>query len=423
VNFANSSGKQPNVYFNKGQVMKIFFNYSIFLVAVLGFSSAVIAYQGGGGEATRSEKGDPKSRPKTKTNPNIAKSPNSPNSKAGPINKASMLAELTITSRPGNCQVILDGKEIGPTNQDGLLNLKDLKPGHHILIVRKEKYQEANSTLDLIAGQSQVFQANLAPLPGRLSVISTVAGASIEISGMGNYSDSVSDLRVKPGTYHIRLVKNGYQPLTREVEIKAAEPISLELTLQPLTANELLGQANEFFSKKEFDKVINTCQTLLNSQPNNPQANYLIGNSYYISGRYGDSISYLAKAINSGLTVNIPLKHIHKLILGENLCTGQLSFEKGAISFRSIVGGHDFTVPINKLLELSYEPQKAERLHVVIAIPKGNKEDRKTYNFHPIEATTEPVRANSDIYTVRCSGCPHNMSALLDLIKLLQSGN
>jgi hypothetical protein len=380
--------------------------------------TAICLAQGAGGEATKPPKSnppkaEPKAKPKPTPTPKVIYVPSAP---APPAN-----GDLTIRTFPPGSSVLLDGQPKGATGSDGLLPLKSVKPGEHLLVVRKAAFQESTRTILVRAGQSNLEEVSLTPSPGSLSVRPNVAGARIEIPNVGVFTDQLSGRQLQPGTYQIRVSKPGHKPEVKTVEVKPAEAAVVNLTLNPITPAEMLAQAETDFSSRNYASVITDCLNILQTQPEQPRANYLVGMSYYNSEQYAQSINYLVKAVALGEAVTLPIQHHRRAGFSDALVSGTLILHQRTLRFTGTSGG-DFDVPVEKILELKPEPTKAGRLHVEVMIlnKRNNKDEKKDYNFHVVQAGTrkfDPNRPDS-IDVVYCSN-PHCSAALDALYQLL----
>jgi ketosteroid isomerase-like protein len=182
------------------------------------------------------------------------------------------------------------------------------------------------------------------------------------------------------------------------------------------TVAEMLAQAEIDYQDKDYNKVITTSGDILSAQPDNARANLLLGLSYLGTNKYANSANYLSKAIALGEKVSFPIKHHHHVFLvGDNLCSGYVSFGKNGFEFHSTsVSGHDFTVPSSRVYELVAEGLRGGRLRVKIGLQKETKEERKTYNFHSAKATVvkSPGKSLTEVSCDDCLGEIQSMSQL-----------
>jgi ketosteroid isomerase-like protein len=186
------------------------------------------------------------------------------------------------------------------------------------------------------------------------------------------------------------------------------------------TVAEMLAQAEIDYQDKDYNKVITTSGDILSSQPDNARANLLLGLSYLGTNKYANSANYLSKAIALGEKVNFPIQHHHNVFLvGDNLCSGYVSFGKNGFEFHSTnMSGHDFSVPGNRVYELVAEGLRGGRLRVKVGVQKETKEERKTYNFHSTKATIVKPQGKS-LTEVSCDNCLGEIQAMSQLFQQL----
>jgi hypothetical protein len=266
-----------------------------------------------------------------------------------------------------------------------------------------------------------------APIYGEVTVKTGLAGCSVLLDGQTrgttNQDGFLRLSSLSPGQHIIIVRKEGFHEDQRPVELFAGRHEVIEIKLnKKLTTAEMLVQAEADYNNASYDRAIENSRKVLTAQPDNPRANLLLGQSYYLTGN-AESVSYLVKAIAQGETVVIPIKHHHRegiTGLDDNLCSGQLTFRKGAFEFKSKdMSGHDFSVPFSKIYAVKNEVHKAGRVHTKVGIQKGNKEDKKDYNFHV--AAAEVVRQGARSLA-RCSSpnCQPMVEALYQFLQQLK---
>jgi hypothetical protein len=333
-------------------------------------------------------------------------------------------ADLTITTNPPGCAVLLNNRPRGTTDGGGFLSLGSLKPGQYILVARKAGYRDETRTVYVAAGRSELVNVALSPLPGGLSVRASVAGARIEIPGVGVFTDSAAR-SLAPGRYQVLVSKPGFRAEERTVEVRPGETASLSVTLNTVTPAEMITQAERDFAARRFDAVIAAAQGVLNSQPDHARANQLLGLSLYSTGRFAESLPPLAKAVRLGQEIALPIKHHHRLGFEDALCEGHLTLNRAGLTFNSANAlGHDFTAPYQRLQEIKPENFKGGRLHVKVGLPKGKGEERKTYNFHVWQTHLVNIAdpGKSPLMQVACGdpGCDAAVQMLYQLLVQLK---
>jgi serine/threonine protein kinase len=331
-------------------------------------------------------------------------------------------ARLNIKSTPGGAWVRVDDKPVGNTETaSGFLSVPLPGAGGHFVTIGANGYQQTQQSISVAPGASQVIEVTLVPLPGKLNVHPSVSGASIEIVGVGTFSDQVSDRPINPGKYEIRVSKRGYQPVARTVDIQPGQPENIEIPMEPVPTEELLGVLQRQYEVKNYDEVIRGGRDLIANQSGNARLNFLLGLSYFGKGNYSESLPYLSKAIDLGETVTFPIKHHHRgdFGLGDDLCEGEVIFKKGALEFHSTNRrGEDFSILSAKLYEVRSEPTKSGRVSIDVGISKGNKDEKKTYNFHSTQAGIRLLDPNNpqSLHVLFCNNCQPMMDVFYKLM-------
>lgn len=163
-----------------------------------------------------------------------------------------------------------------------------------------------------------------------------------------------------------------------------------------------------------------------------PSRELSLGLSLYASGSYSESYDHLMNALLLGEKVRIPIKHRHGgpgLGLDDDLCRAELVLDKDSVELRGGVGlsesrqlafsSHDFKVPLNKISEIKVEPHKFGRLHLRVAIKKGNKEESKNYDLYPGDASLQNTGTTSAFWSIRCDTCTGKSDVIAKLLEKL----
>lgn len=127
---------------------------------------------------------------------------------------------LSVTSEPAGADVFLAGKKVGATPYK---NAKVLS-GTYLLSVRKDLYTSVeNQTIQIMDEKATVKNVALQADFGTLDVASTPAGARAEVSrksGKTVHEDKTPfSVRLSPGTYEVRLEKDGYDSVSYTVTV------------------------------------------------------------------------------------------------------------------------------------------------------------------------------------------------------------
>ncbi len=342
-----------------------------------------------------------------------------PRPKSGGSGSNSSSAELTVSTNQPGSTVLIDNQPKGSTNASGSLKIPRLKPGTYTVTVRKPNFQEENRMVEVVAGK-QTANFTLSPMPGKLRVSSTVAGASIEVNGIA-YPDG-AEIPLTPGPYRIAVSKPGYRTATREITIVSGKLETHTITPEPLPVDEMFKQGEASFNQSNFSEASNTFRAVLSVQPEHPRANLLMGYSTFATGDFSGGVNYWAKAITLGEKVLLPAqRHTKSGILGQidGLTPGLLVIGKDLFEFRTGGGAPVFSVPFNKIYRILVETNRGGRLQVKVGDPNKKKDGGKDYNFHPPQARLrdlDPGNASSPV-TIYCDNCMPMVEAFYQLLQ------
>ena len=140
---------------------------------------------------------------------------------------ATDVARLRVVTAVPDAEVFLDGASIGRAPADR----KDLAPGKHFVVVRKQGYAEWTREVDLTVGQAVSLTADLAAT-GSLKVLANVAGAEVLIDGAIVGKTPLTLPAVQAGDHLIEVKKQGY--------LEAKQPLRLEGGEQKVLSAELV---------------------------------------------------------------------------------------------------------------------------------------------------------------------------------------
>ncbi|AJG39941.1 hypothetical protein TRQ7_00435 [Thermotoga sp. RQ7] len=129
-------------------------------------------------------------------------------------------AKLSLSSSPSGADVYINGDYRGKTP----LTL-NLSPGNYSLTFRKEGYREETRYITLGEGESRSIHIDLKPLRATLRLRTDPVGVDVYMDGRyaGTTSESGLTIVLDPGTYSIRLEKEGYETDSFTVNLKAGE--------------------------------------------------------------------------------------------------------------------------------------------------------------------------------------------------------
>lgn len=151
-----------------------------------------------------------------------------------PKPKASLLVNVT----PPDSTIILN--EETQRAENGTLERIGLAPGAYSLRVQREGYEPQTLQLSLEPNTNTPLNIKLKLITGLLNIAPTVTGCEINVRNaetnaiVGAYSGQARNVELAPGRYQIRIAKEGYRAVVRDVSVKPASTTLLEPSLEQL---------------------------------------------------------------------------------------------------------------------------------------------------------------------------------------------
>jgi len=152
----------------------------------------------------------------------------------------SLPASLLVKTDPGNVYITLGGQPIGMTDDSGELLYEGIIPGLYEVLGHLDDYTEAKQSLQFTPGKQHEARLVLNRHTGNLSVNVNIRNADIRISGEGvydTYNDQVTALDLPVGNYDVVVLKTGYRPDERTINIQANTNEIIGVTLEATVTN------------------------------------------------------------------------------------------------------------------------------------------------------------------------------------------
>ncbi len=153
----------------------------------------------------------------------------------GPGGKVRVIANVE------GAKVFLDGIEMGAAP----LDVKDLKPGEHVIEVRAPGYLRKEKRFKINAGQSHVVKFDLQPeavadAKGKLKIVSKVPEAAVYVDGK-KVGQVPQDLDLPPGDHFVVVEKKGFKKFETKVRIEGGQTITVAADLRAVGSIRFLS--------------------------------------------------------------------------------------------------------------------------------------------------------------------------------------
>lgn len=149
-------------------------------------------------------------------------------------------AYLKTKVKPGRAGVFVDGKYVGPAANFRLARTYTVAPGRHEVKLVDPRYEEANTTVELVAGKTTVVSQTLKPLPtptgpfGTLRTKSSDKFAAVYINDkfyghVDEFSNPAQGVLLPPGEYNVRIEPlTGGGTVAKKIQIVAGQTVVVE---------------------------------------------------------------------------------------------------------------------------------------------------------------------------------------------------
>ena len=134
---------------------------------------------------------------------------------------------IEVTSEPSGAEVAVNGNSCGrtPTKIEGV------PKGRATVSLKKNGFADESRELAIVAGERQTLFVKLTGLPGTMSLSSVPDGARFYVNDRPEGKGPISLTRLEPGTYTIRVEKEGFATATKTVALENGGAIVEEFRL------------------------------------------------------------------------------------------------------------------------------------------------------------------------------------------------
>jgi hypothetical protein len=147
---------------------------------------------------------------------------------------------ITVFSSPGNVSVTLDGNYVGKTPVNSSLNLEEIPPGVHIIVLVLPGFRPLSQKITVSPNLVSTINATLIPVAGvdakgSLSVISNPAGAMVFVDNQSLGVSPVTADDIAAGNHKVAIQMEGYEEYTVSILVAAGTTRNVSATLMPVT--------------------------------------------------------------------------------------------------------------------------------------------------------------------------------------------
>lgn len=153
------------------------------------------------------------------------------------VTQTSIFGTIQVQSVPVGANVYIDGQFYGTTpSQAGSYLSQDVIAGKHIVSVQLDGYVTYSSTVQVVSGERKSVVANLNQdrPDGSIQVRTSPEGATVVLDGIDLRTSPVTFANVNAGTHTIVASRDGYQSVSKSVQVSAGQTAQMDITLNPV---------------------------------------------------------------------------------------------------------------------------------------------------------------------------------------------
>ena len=145
-------------------------------------------------------------------------------------------------------EIYVDGEKMKNGTWIGELN-----SGNHEVIYKKKFHIDASQTILVEGGKSQTYELLPIPIVGCLNLTSTPSGVTVLIDGNDYGLTPLSLNNLLIGDHKLRLLKNGFNTLDVDINIKENDTLTIDKTLIEMPATIIYGIT--ITTKSNYDQI------------------------------------------------------------------------------------------------------------------------------------------------------------------------
>jgi hypothetical protein len=147
---------------------------------------------------------------------------------------------ITVFSKPGNASVTLDGNYVGRTPVNSSLNLEEIPPGEHTVVLVIPGFRPSAQKITVSPNLVSMVNATLVSISGpdakgSLIVASDPAGAMVFVDNESRGVSPVSADDIAAGNHKVVIRMEGYEEYSVSILVAAGTTRNVTVTLMPVT--------------------------------------------------------------------------------------------------------------------------------------------------------------------------------------------
>jgi len=233
----------------------------------------------------------------------------------------SLLAQLRAEIRAGSIEVhtlplstlIIDGKQVGNANDQGIFVAKDVSEGNHTIAASSPDYKDASTSVRVANHETKRVEISLRWQGGYLTVVTIPVDAKVEVTGPQSFNGQINNTACAAGDYTIRVSHVGMETETRTVTVSSEEinTARIRLTADPRYLSQRIAVAQERLKENDRVNAFKIAASVHEMDTKNLDALTIMARTSFELGEPQAFLTFARAVIRGGGTVTLPLKHVH----------------------------------------------------------------------------------------------------------------
>ncbi len=134
---------------------------------------------------------------------------------------------IEATSEPADAEIVVNGQPRGTTPT----TIGNVPKGRATVTLRKKGFKEETRELSIVPGETETLFVKLEGLPGTMSLSSVPSDARFYVNDQPEGKGPLTLKHLKPGTYSIRVEKEGFATIRKTIELENGGSVVEEFLL------------------------------------------------------------------------------------------------------------------------------------------------------------------------------------------------
>jgi hypothetical protein len=295
-------------------------------------------------------------------------------------------SSLRVVTKLEKAVVLIDDTQYGQTGLDGTLQISDLEPGEHVVVVRnRPRYGDAKQRVVLRPNESQEVALTLELNVGSLTVTSNVPGAAVTVRAAGGglpLTGPFANRELPLGGYTVEVKSPDYQTFRQTVEIGSGQSVAVEAKLEVDQASlmQTLESAQRAFAAKDYRAAIRNAQRVAELAPKDAAALSLLAQGHFRLNEGENFLAVARRAIENGAKLDFPVTVRGEKSAGDYAARLRLTAAELIVEPED-AGRQTRVIPLETLATVQIAGDLRENVFLSVGLQRADSKKSNEINF------------------------------------------